>query len=93
MCLTSNGAHLSDIFFKKWLENVMLFHVAYHCLAGFDLIFNWSVHFQVINRLNCFCPTLYISDNAYTYSDFLTVGAGEPATNFRKWIGDGDEKV
>ena len=40
ICLTSNGAHLSDIIFKKLLENVMLFHVAYHCLAGYDLIFN-----------------------------------------------------
>jgi hypothetical protein len=40
MCLTSNGAHLSDIIFKKLLENVMLFHVAYHCLASYDLIFN-----------------------------------------------------
>jgi hypothetical protein len=40
MCLTSNGAHLSDITFKKWLENIMLFHVAYHCLASYDLIFN-----------------------------------------------------
>jgi hypothetical protein len=26
MCLTSSGAHLSDIIFKKWLENVMPFH-------------------------------------------------------------------
>ena len=40
MCLTSNGAHPSDIIFKKWLENVMLFHVAYRCLASYDLIFN-----------------------------------------------------
>jgi hypothetical protein len=40
MCLTSNGAHLSDIIFKTWLENVMLFHVSYHCLASYDLIFN-----------------------------------------------------
>jgi hypothetical protein len=24
---------------KKWLENVILFHVAYHCLASYDLIF------------------------------------------------------
>ena len=34
------AAHLSDIIFKKWLENVMLFHVAYHCLASYNLIFN-----------------------------------------------------
>jgi hypothetical protein len=40
MCLTANGAHLSDIIFKMWLENVMLFHVAYHSLASYDLIFN-----------------------------------------------------
>jgi len=40
MCLTSNGAYLSDIIFKKRLENVILFHVAYRCLASYDLIFN-----------------------------------------------------
>ena len=40
MCVKYNGAHLSDIFIKKWLENVMLFHVAYHYLASYYLIFN-----------------------------------------------------
>jgi len=30
----------SDIIFKNWLENAMLLHVAYSCLAGYDLIFN-----------------------------------------------------
>jgi hypothetical protein len=44
--LTSNGAHLSDIIFKKRLENVMLFHVAYHCLASYDLIFQLKCLFS-----------------------------------------------
>jgi hypothetical protein len=43
MCLTSNGAHLSDIIFKSRLENVMLFHVANHCLSSYDLIFNQQI--------------------------------------------------
>jgi hypothetical protein len=34
----------------------MLFHVAYHCLASCDLIFNERVHFQVINRLIVSAP-------------------------------------
>jgi hypothetical protein len=35
MYLTAIGAHLSDIIFEKWLENVMFFHVAYRCLASY----------------------------------------------------------
>ena len=69
MCLTSNGAHLSDIF-KKWLENVMLFRVAYRCLASYDLIFSWSVHFQVINRLIVCAPPCTYTVWAKKCTDF-----------------------
>jgi hypothetical protein len=34
----------------------MLFHVPYHCLASYDLIFNESVHFHIINRLIVSAP-------------------------------------
>ena len=39
----------------------MLFHAAYRCLAGYDLIFNQSVHFQVIIRLIVSAPPYTIT--------------------------------
>jgi hypothetical protein len=44
-----------DISSKNVLENLMLFHVAYHCSASY-LIFKSSVHFQVISRLIVSAP-------------------------------------
>ena len=44
----------------------MVFHVAYHCSASYDLIFDQSVHFQVINHLivsapPCICIYIQVS--------------------------------
>jgi hypothetical protein len=38
----------------------MLFHVAYRFLASYDLIFNYSIHFQLINRLIVSAPPFII---------------------------------